>query len=41
MFVTSYHISAATTTLGLEADPTKWTIFNQGFDWLGDWVSRI
>lgn len=31
------HISAATDALGLEADQSKWTIFNQGFDWKGDW----
>ena len=35
----TYHISAATDALGLEADQSKWTIFNQGFDWLGDWAS--
>lgn len=34
-----YHISAATASLGLEADQSKWTVFNQGFDWLGDWAS--
>lgn len=34
-----YHISAATDLLGLEADQSKWTVFNQGFEWLGDWAS--
>ena len=33
----THHISAATDTLGLEDDQSKWTIFNQGFDWKGDW----
>lgn len=31
------HISAATDVLGLEDDLSKWTVFNQGFDWKGDW----
>lgn len=33
------HISAATTTLGLEANQSNWDIFNQGFDYKGDWAS--
>ena len=33
------HISAATEELGLEADQSKWTIFNEGFDWKQDWVT--
>lgn len=33
----TYHISASTEALGLEADLSKWTIFNQGFDWKGEW----
>ena len=37
----TYHISAATASLGLEADLSKWTIFNQGFDWKGDWAYPI
>ena len=31
------HISAATESAGLEADLAKWQIFNQGFDYKGDW----
>lgn len=33
------HISAATTALGLEDDQSKWDIFNQGFDYKGDWAT--
>ena len=32
-----HHTSAATTTLGLEADLGKWDVFNQGFIYLGVW----
>jgi hypothetical protein len=31
------HISAATTTLGLPADQSKWDDFNQGFEYKGNW----
>lgn len=31
------HIAAATTTLGLEEDLDKWDLFNQGFDYKGQW----
>jgi len=31
------HISAPTEELGLEEDLGKWTAFNQGFDFKGDW----
>lgn len=31
------HTSAATFTLGLEADQSKWDYFNQGFEYKGDW----
>ncbi len=31
------HTSAATITLGLEADLAKWTLFVEGFDWKGNW----
>jgi hypothetical protein len=37
----TYHISAATTALGLEADLSKWTAFNQGFDWKTDWAPSV
>lgn len=33
------HTSAVSTTLGLEADVEKWDVFNEGFDWKGDWTS--
>ena len=35
------HISASTTSAGLEDDQSKWTIFNQGFDWKGDWAYPV
>jgi hypothetical protein len=31
------HTSAATDTLGLEADQNKWNIFAEGVDWKSDW----
>ncbi len=31
------HSSAATSTLGLEADQSKWDIFSKGVDWKGVW----
>ena len=31
------HTSAATTTIGLEADQEKWQIFAEGIDWKTDW----
>jgi len=31
------HISATTATSGLEADSGKWSVFNQGITYLGDW----
>ena len=33
------HIAAATSSLGLEDDQSKWDIFNQGFEYKSDWVS--
>ena len=35
------HISAATASLGLEADLSSWDIFNQGFDYKGTWTSSV
>jgi hypothetical protein len=35
------HISAATSALGLEADLSKWDIFNQGFDYKGTWTASV
>ena len=32
------HTSAATTTLGLEADQSKWDLFSEGFDYKSDWA---
>lgn len=32
------HISAATVTLGLEADQSKWDLFSEGFDYKSDWA---
>ena len=32
------HTSAATTTLGLEADLAKWQLFAEGFDWKDNWT---
>lgn len=34
----TYHTSAATTALGLEADSAKWEIFSKGFNWLNIWT---
>ena len=31
------HTSAATASLGLEADQAKWTLFSEGFDWKDSW----
>ena len=31
------HTSAATSTLGLETDQSKWTLFAEGLDWKGSW----
>ena len=36
---TAGHISAATESLGLEADSGNWDTFNQGITYLGDWNS--
>jgi hypothetical protein len=33
------HTSAATSTLGLEADQSKWTLFAEGLDWKEDWTT--
>lgn len=35
------HISAASIGLGLEADQSNWDIFNQGFDYKGDWQATF
>jgi hypothetical protein len=32
------HTSAATLTLGLEADQAKWDLFSEGFDYKSDWA---
>ena len=32
------HTSAATATLGLEADQAKWTLYAEGFDWKNAWT---
>lgn len=34
------HTSAGTVGLGLENDLAKWTLFNSGFDFKGDWSSN-
>ena len=36
---TTPHISAATSTLGLEADIGNWEVFNEGISYLGTWSS--
>ena len=33
------HVSSATVAAGLEADQAKWTLFNDGLVYLGDWVT--
>jgi hypothetical protein len=33
----TYHTSAATSSLGLEADQSKWDVFNQGLEYKGAW----
>jgi len=35
------HVSAATETLGLEADQAKWTLFSDGLVYLGDWQTAV
>ena len=35
----TYHTSAATTSLGLEADQAKWDEFNQGIEYKTDWAT--
>ena len=35
------HTSAATLADGLEADQSKWTVFQQGLDWKGIWATSI
>jgi hypothetical protein len=35
----TYHTSAATASLGLEADQAKWDSFNQGIEYKGTWVT--
>jgi hypothetical protein len=35
------HTSAATVTLGLEADQDKWDYFNQGIEYKGEWTSGV
>jgi len=35
----TYHTSAATTTLGLETDQSKWDEFSTGVDYKGTWVT--
>ena len=38
---TDSHTSAATDTLGLETDQSKWSLFVEGTDWKGDWSTSI
>jgi hypothetical protein len=35
------HTSAATATLGLEADQSKWDIYAKGFDWKTNWATNF
>ena len=35
------HTSAASTSLGLEADQAKWQIFSEGFNWKSDWTTSF
>ncbi len=35
----TYHTSAATSSLGLEANSGSWTVFNQGVEYLEDWIT--
>ena len=35
----THHISAGTTSAGLEQDQAKWEVFNQGFDYKTDWTA--
>jgi hypothetical protein len=35
------HISASTTTLGLEDDQEKWVLFNEGLNFLGEWTTAV
>lgn len=35
------HTSAATSTLGLEADQNKWDIYAKGFDWKTNWATNF
>ena len=35
------HVSAATVTLGLEADQAKWTLFTEGLNYLGEWQTAV
>ena len=34
----THHTSAANTSLGLESDQSKWTVFSNGIYWTGDWA---
>lgn len=36
---TEEHTSAATDTLGLEADQSKWDLFSEGLQWTGTWAT--
>jgi hypothetical protein len=38
---TTYHTSALTTTLGLEADSGKWEAFNEGITFKGTWSNPV
>src|SRR6056300_380582 len=35
------HVSSATVALGLEADQSKWTLFTEGLNYLGDWTTAV
>ena len=37
----TYHTSAATTALGLEADLAKWDTFNPGVEYKGTWTTAV
>ena len=34
----THHTSAVNTSLGLESDQSKWTVFSNGTNWTGDWT---
>ena len=38
---TTYHTSAADSTIGLEADLVYWQVFAEGIEWKGDWATSF